>query len=217
HICHVSAGRSADLIAWAKAHGVDITCETPPHFLLLDESAFSVYGARAKTTPPIRTLEDNQQLWQALEDGVIDAIACDHYTESLTPLPLDPLSISTAAAGIAGLELSLPLMMNAVLNDKFSLNRFVEATAITPARLAGVSKTKGQLLPGMDADFTIWDPAANWKASRIEKFSRINTTPFLNWTLRGRICETWVRGQLVWNGESIQKEPGYGKWIKSDH
>jgi allantoinase len=215
HICHVSTGRTAELIAWAKAHGTDITCETPPHFLHLDESAFSVYGARAKTTPPIRKASDNLQLWEALKDGVIDAIACDHYTENLIPLPNDPQLIDSAAAGISGLEVSLPLMMNAVLNGRLSLNRFVEASATTPARLAGMLQSKGSISPGKDADFTVWDPDKEWKANRTGNFSRINTTPFAGWNLRGVVAQTWVRGEQVWNGESIQKEPGYGKWIKS--
>jgi allantoinase len=215
HICHVSTGRSAELIAWAKAHGTDITCETPPHYLLLDESAFSVYGARAKTTPPLRTAADNLQLWEALKDGVIDAIACDHYTENLKTLPNDPNLIDSAAAGIAGLECSLPLMMNAVLNGKLGLDRFVEASATTPARLAGILQSKGSISPGKDADFTVWDPSKEWKINRSGKFSRINTTPFAGWNLRGYVSQTWVRGEQVWNGESIQKEPGYGKWVRS--
>jgi dihydroorotase (multifunctional complex type) len=217
HICHISTARTAELVSWGKSHGIDITCEIPPHFLLLNESAFSTYGARAKTTPPLRTAADNAHLWQALEAGVIDAIACDHYTENLIPALVDPLTISSAAAGIAGLELSLPLLMNAVLTGKLSLNRFVETTALTPARLAGMANKKGQVLPGMDADFTIWDLKANWKATHMEGFSRIGTTPFNDWNLLGSVSQTWVRGEQVWDGRRIQKEPGYGKWVRSEH
>ena len=215
HICHISTGRTAELVAWGKAHGVDITCEVPPHFLLLDESAFSVYGARVKTTPPLRAKADPELLWQALTDGVIDAIACDHYTENLLPVANQPQLIPTAAAGIAGLELSLPLVMNAVLNGKLSLKRFVEASAMVPAVLAGISKTKGQILPGMDADFTIWDPKSNWIADRTSEFSRVETTPFAGWDLKGRLLQTWVRGEQVWDGAKILKTPGYGRWVKS--
>lgn len=215
HICHISTGRTAELVAWGKDHGVDVTCEVPPHFLLLDETAFIEYGARVKTTPPLRSKMDAQQLWQALADGVIDAIACDHYTESLIPLSRDPKFISTAAAGIAGLELSLPLLMDAVLNGKLSLKRFVEASAEKPAELAGISKTKGYLLPGMDADLSIWDPKNNWIARSEEEFSRVETTPFAGWDLTGNLFGTWVRGEQVWDGNTIQQAGGYGRWIKS--
>ncbi|KAF0110583.1 MAG: allantoinase [Chloroflexi bacterium] len=215
HICHISTGRTAELVAWGKAHGVDVTCEVPPHFLLLDESAFSIYGARAKTTPPLRTQVDTQILWQALNDGVIDAIACDHYTESLIPLSSKPQAIRAAGAGIAGLELSLPLMMDAVLNGKLSLNRFVEASSETPALLAGLSASKGRLSSGKHADLTIWEPELNWKVKPSGDFSRVETTPFSGWNLKGRIAQTWVRGEQVWDGEKIQKAAGYGLWAKS--
>jgi dihydroorotase (multifunctional complex type) len=215
HICHISTRRTAELVAWGKDHGVDVTCEVPPHFLLLDETAFLEYGARVKTTPPLRSKMDTQQLWQALADGVIDAIACDHYTESLTPLPKDPGTIAAAAAGIAGLELSLPLLMNAVVKGTLSLKRFVEAAAETPAKLAGISKTKGYLLPGMDADLALWDPKGKWIARREAEFSRIATTPFAGWDLTGNLIGTWVRGEQVWNGNMIQQAAGYGRWMKS--
>ncbi len=214
HVCHVSCGRTADLVAWGKAQGVDITCEVPAQYLVLDENAFSIYGSRVKTTPPLRPCADTEQLWQALSDGVIDAIACDHYTESLTPLPLEPQYIPSSAAGIAGLEVSLPLMMDAVLNGKLSLKRFVEATAITPARLAGIS-AKGRIAVGMDADFAIWDPQISWQVSPHGDFSRLATTPFNGWMLKGRLCQTWLRGGLVWNGDQICVPAGYGRWKNS--
>lgn len=215
HICHVSAGRTAELVDWAKAHGVDITCEVPAHFLLLDETAFSELGARVKTTPPLRSSSDVQQLWQALAGGVIDAAASDHYTESLVPLPADPALIPTAAAGIAGLEVSLPLLMDQVCKDRLSLDRFVDATAQRPATIANIADRKGRLEAGMDADFTIWDPEAEWEVAPSGGFSRIDTTPFLHWQLQGRIWQTWVRGRMVWNGQDILVPAGYGNWVES--
>jgi len=215
HVCHVSCGRTAELVAWGKAQRVDVTCEVPAHFLTLDETAFSTYGARVKTTPPLRTSVDTEQLWQALSDGIIDAIACDHYTESLTPLPTHPELVPVSAAGIAGLEASLPLVMDAVLNDRLSLQRFVEASAERPAELAGISRSKGKLAAGMAADFVIWDPGSNWTVSPHGEFSRLATTPFHGWQIKGRIKQTWVRGQQVWNGVKICAPAGYGQWAKS--
>lgn len=215
HICHISTGRTAELVAWGKAHGVDITCEVPPQYLLLDESAFAVYGARVKTTPPLRSKADCDQLWQALSEGVIDAIACDHYLASLIPPSDQPQAIPGAAAGIAGLELSLPLVMDAVLEGRLNLKRFVEAAVETPAVLAGISDRKGFLIPGMDADLTMWDPQAHWEVMRHAEFSRVSTTPFVAWNLRGRLVQTWVRGEPVWDGKTIQKNPGFGQWVIS--
>lgn len=217
HICHVSSGRSAELVAWAKSHGVDVTCETPPHFLMLEESAFEKYGARVKTTPPLRKSQDVQALWQAINEGVIDLIACDHYTENLQPTPFDAKLIHSAAAGIAGLEVSLPLIMDAVLNDRISLKAFTELTAVNPSRLAGIAHQKGSIAVGIDADLAIWDPKSEWTIAREQQFSRINTTPYEGWQLKGRLVQTWSRGKMVWDGEEILLDAGSGRWIRSRH
>lgn len=215
HICHISTGRTAELVARGKAHGVAVTCETTPHYLLLNETDFAVYGARVKTTPPLRTKRDCQELWQALECGIIDAIISDHYTESSTPLPMGAEFIPDAAAGIAGLELSLPLILHEVLQGNLSLQRFVEATVIVPAQLAGISTLKGIILPGMDADLTFWDPEASWLVAPAAEFSRIDTTPFAGRILNGHITQTWVRGKQVWDGSKIQATPGYGRRVRT--
>jgi dihydroorotase len=215
HICHISTGRTAELVAWGKAHGVDVTCETTPHYLLLNETDFAVYGARVKTTPPLRTKRDSGELWQALECGIIDALISDHYTESSETLPMGAEFIPDAAAGIAGLELSLPLIMHEVLQGRLSLQRFVEVAATVPAKLAGISMLKGSILPGMDADLAFWDPNAVWVVEPAAEFSRIHSTPFAGWTLNGRVTQTWVRGKQVWDGSKIQVTPGYGRRVKT--
>lgn len=215
HICHISTGRTAEQVAWGKAHGVAVTCETTPHYLLLNESDFAVYGARVKTTPPLRTKKDCQELWQALEDGIIDALISDHYTESSAPIPTGAEFIPEAPAGIAGLEVSLPLIMHEVLAGRLSLHRFVETTATTPAKLAGISMLKGNILPGMDADLSFWDPESSWHVAPVAEFSRIHTTPFAGRILNGSITQTWVRGKQVWDGRKIQAAPGYGRRVKT--
>lgn len=215
HICHVSAGRTADLIATAKSQGVDVTAEVTAHHLLLDESAFAQYGPRVKTTPPLRTQSDARALWQALAEGVIDALACDHYLETLQPQPTDPAGIAAAGAGIGGLELSLPLLFHAgVVQGRLSLERFVAATAERPAAIAGLP-SKGRIAPGADADLTFWAPAETWPAASHGPFSRIETTPFHGWQITGRIVRTMVRGRTVWDGKHIITEAGWGRWIPS--
>ena len=221
HICHVSAGRTTELIADAIAHGVDVTAETAAHYLVLDETAFAEQGPRVKTTPPLRTQLDNQALWQALAEGVIDAIASDHYTENLQPAPRDPALIEKAAAGIAGLELSLPLIFSyGVQAGRISLQRFVQAVSLKPAQIANVDDRKGRITPGYDADLTLWDPLGEWSVGAETTksqgiFSRVEATPYVGWELRGRIRQTWLRGQCVWDGQNIQAQPGQGQWIAS--
>lgn len=227
HICHVSAARTADLIAAAKAQGVDVTAEVPPHFLLLDESEFARQGPRVKTTPPLRTRADVEALWDALADGTLDALACDHFVGQLPDrttgaggtgekVPPDPASMRDAPAGIGGLELSLPLLFSAgVQEGRLSLRRFVEVTAERPAAIAGLEHRKGRLTVGADADLFFVDPDAEWAVAGQGEFSHAQTTPFVGWRLLGRVKRAWVRGRTVWDGRRITAEPGWGKHVPS--
>lgn len=215
HICHVSAARTAELIATAKARGIDVTAEVTPHHLLLEESALIQYGPRAKTTPPLRTQTDTRVLWQALAEGVIDALASDHYLGKLEPQPIDPEKIASAEAGIGGLELSLPLIFyNGVIKGNLSLERFVAITATRPAVIAGL-QSKGRITPGADADLTFWMPSEPWTATSLGPFSRIETTPFHGWKITGRVVRTIVRGKTVWDGRLVVVDAGWGQWVPS--
>lgn len=216
HICHVSSGRAAELIAREKARGTDVTAEVPVHFLLLDERDFDRYGPRVKTTPPLRTPQDAQALWSALSDGTLDAVASDHFLGNLTPLPVAIGEMQQAPAGIAGLEASLPLLLSrGVLEGRLSLARFVQASAQRPATIARLSPRKGQLTVGADADLVFFDPSAAWTLDTQGWFSRVQTTPYVGWPLRGRIRRTMVRGRTVWDGENITVESGWGQYIPS--
>lgn len=216
HICHVSAGRTVELIAAAKAQGADVTAEVPPHFLLLDESEFARQGPRVKTTPPLRTRADVEVLWKALADGTLDALACDHFLGQLEPVPSAPDGMRDAPAGIGGLELSLPLVFSAgVREGRLSLGRFVAVTAERPAAIAGLSPRKGRLAVGADADLTLIDPDAKWVVATQGDFSRAETTPFAGWRLHGRVKRTLVRGRTVWDGEHITAEAGWGRHAAS--
>jgi allantoinase len=216
HICHVSAGDTADLIAHAKALGVDVTAETPAHFLLLDETAFLHQGARVKTTPPLRPRVHQDRLWEALREGVIDMLACDHFLGTREAVPTDPALLKDAAAGIASLELSLPLVFSAGLRaGRLSLGQFVRITARCPAEVFGLGDRKGAIEPGLDADLVFWDPEASWRVAPTGAFSRNANSPYLAWDLAGRITRTILRGATVWEGAEIKVQDGFGQLAAS--
>jgi dihydroorotase (multifunctional complex type) len=216
HICHISAGRTAELIDIYRKWGVDVTGETAPHYLILDESEFRRRGARVKTTPPLRSPQDNQILWQALADGVIDAVISDHFLGELPQLGKPSLGLRELEAGIASLELSLPLLYEAGVNQgRISLNRFVEVTATRPAEILGFAYCKGKIALGLDADLVILDPQATWTASATWPDSRISMTPYEGKKFQGQVVRTLVRGKTVWDGQTICAGRGFGQFVAS--
>jgi dihydroorotase (multifunctional complex type) len=213
HICHVSSGRTAELIDQYRSLGTDVTAETTPHFLLFDKDDFRKYGASLKTTPPLRDPIDTEMLWQALEDGVIDIIVSDHYLGEL-PSKNRVVTFKEKEAGIAGLEISLPLLYHTgVQNGKIGLDRFVSITAERPAEIFGFDRQKGKIKEKMDADLVVFDPDQEWTVGVFEDFSRASTLPYEGWRLKGKVKRTLVRGIEVWNGDAIIAEKGTGKFI----
>jgi len=213
HICHVSSGRTAELIDWYKSHGVDVTAETCPHFLILDESAFLTYGSRVKTTPPLRKSQDCRLLWQALNDGVIDAVVSDHYLSEEPSVSSTP-DLEQKEGGIAGIELTLSLLyQSGVCEGRLSLERFVQTLSNAPAHIAGIYSRKGSISPGKDADLVIFDSDQEWEVQPFHKDSRIVTMPYQGWKLRGKVLSTFVRGSMVWDGKKICVDKGFGEWV----
>lgn len=214
HICHVSLGRTADLVDAYRGWGTDVTAETTPHHLLLDEGEYLRQGARVKTTPPLRPREDCELLWQALAGGVIDALVSDHFLGELPRPGAPPRDIQRAKAGIAGLELSLPLLYHAgVETGRLSLERFVQVTDTRPAQILGIPRRKGAIAPGLDADLVFLETHTPWKISPLGSFSRITTTPYQGWELSCRVRRTLVRGETIWDGASILTRRGYGQFL----
>ncbi|MDY6873150.1 MAG: amidohydrolase family protein [Chloroflexota bacterium] len=213
HICHISAARTADLIDQYSGWGVDVTAETTPHFLTFSKEDFKQYGKRLKTTPPLRDAEDVDHLWEALREGVIDMVISDHYLGEL-PVPDREVSFETKQSGIAGLEVSLPLLYHLAINgNRLTMARFMEVTAENPAKIFGFDWRKGSLTPGMDADFVLFDPEMEWTVGTFGPSSRASLLPYEGWQLKGKIESTWVRGEKIWDGDSVLAEPGTGIFI----
>jgi len=214
HVCHVSSARSAELIAAHKSWGTDVSAETTPHYLILNEELFLEQPDRSVVTPALRKHEDNAILWQALEEGIIDAVISDHFLGALPEAQKGRPSPEDAEPGIAGLELSFPLIYDqGVRTGKLSLKRFVETISTTPALLSGIGHRKGQIAKDMDADLVLYDPSKAWTVSALGQESRITTLPYEGWVLKSSITKTFLRGNLVWDGHKILSNKGIGRYI----
>jgi dihydropyrimidinase len=154
-------------------------------------------------------------LWQALAGGVIDALVSDHYLGELPQPGTPPRRLQEVEAGIAGLELSLPLIYHAgVGGGRLSLERFVQVTTARPAQILGISDRKGAIQPGLDADLVFLETHP-WAVSILGLFSRIAATPYQDWELSCRVRRTLLRGETVWDGASILAHGGFGQFIPS--
>jgi len=154
HVCHVSSGGAVEIIKWAKENGVNVTCETAPHYFALTDDAVAEHMAMAKMKPPLRTESDRSAMIRGLRDGTIDVIATDHAPHSLNEKMQE---MDYAPFGIVGLETSVPLIITELVkkNDFNYIDAFSKVT-INPARILKLDR--GELKEGCFADITIIDP-----------------------------------------------------------
>ncbi|MEM9079241.1 MAG: allantoinase AllB [Verrucomicrobiota bacterium] len=199
HIVHVYCPEGIELISQAKSRGVNVTAETCPHYLLLDESSAIEIGAFAKCAPPLRNPERVAALWQDLRSGRIDTLGSDHSPSSPDLKTGDDLF--AIWGGIAGIQHGLPLL----LDQEPTLNEQISANVAQRFRLPN----KGGLTIGHDADFFLTQKDSQPIAVE-DLVTRHPISPYLNRTLSTQITATYLRGQLVTpetKGKLLKPEP----------
>ncbi len=186
HVCHISTKESVDLIRQAKKEGLNVTCETAPHYLILDDSALQEDG-RFKMNPPLRSAEDREALIAGIQDGTIDMIATDHapHSEEEKSKGLDG-----SAFGIVGIETAFPLLYTyLVKEDIISMERLMELLVTNPRKRFGIP---------MGCDFSIWDLRQSYYIDPAEFQSQGKSTPFTGWKVWGKCMATVCDSKLVW-------------------
>lgn len=192
HILHMSTAEEAELLRQHKPSWV--TAEVTPQHLFLNTSAYEKIGTLAQMNPPLRSPHDNEVLWQALHDGVIDFIATDHAPHTLEekaqPYPNSP-------SGMPGVETSLPLMLTATAQGRCSVAQVVNWMSTAVAKAYGIPN-KGAIAPGYDADLVLVDLQTYRPVLREEILSKCGWSPFEGWNLTGWPAYTIVGGKLVY-------------------
>lgn len=191
HVVHVSSGRGVALIAEARARGVDVTCETCPHYLLLDADDAERLGAAAKCAPPLRPAGEVAALWEHVRAGRVHRIATDH-----SPAPQTMKQDSDFFAvwgGIAGAQTLLTALLDAPL-ERVDVARLL---AHGPAQQLGLAARKGAIVVGADADLVLADPVAEWTLTHEDLLDRHRLSPFVGRSFRGRPVRTILRGTTI--------------------
>ncbi len=214
-VVHCSSGRSAQMVADARARGVDATVETCPPYLFFTDAALDRLGPFAKCNPALRSAEGVQALWRALDAGHIDYIGTDHSPFLASEKAAAADDIFTAPPGLCGLEVMAPLMLTAVADGRLTLPRMVE---LCSTRAAGLFRlpAKGRLVEGADADITLVDLGADWtydSRHAITK-SRANMAIYDGVRMRGRVVSTFVRGVRVFHEGAITGAAGHGRFVR---
>jgi allantoinase len=196
HIVHISTGRGVALVAGAQAQGIDVTCETCPHYLVLTDADVERIGAVAKCAPPIRDVVQQSALWTALMDGSLPMVASDH-----SPAPLSMkqgTDFFSIWGGIAGCQSTLSLMLTYGYHLKgMSLSQIAAITSYNAAQRFGLSN-KGLITAGMDADLVLLDPDAHYTLQARDLAYRHKISPYVGLDLRGEILRTWAGGKQVY-------------------
>ena len=191
HILHLSTGIEAEFLRQDKPSWV--TAEVTPQHLLLNTEAYAKIGTLAQMNPPLRSPENNDVLWKALLDGVIDFIATDHAPHTLEEkAKVYPHSPS----GMPGVETSLPLMLTQAMQERCSLAQVVNWMSTAPAKAYGI-ENKGAIAIGYDADLVLVDLQNYRPVVREELLTKCGWSPFEGWNLTGWPVITIVGGQIV--------------------
>jgi allantoinase len=207
HIVHLTVPEGFDLLEHYRSLGVDVTAETCIHYLLLDDSEFDKQRGFVKCNPPLRTRAVLEGLWQKLFENKIAFITTDHAPWA--PELKDKPNIFDNKSGLPGLETLLPLLYHdGVTKRGLSLEPFVNLIATQPAKRFNLYPRKGSLQVGSDADITVLDPRGSLLVRSQDTYSVAEHTPYDGWTLDGRITHTFVRGRLVYDGESVLEHEG---------
>lgn len=192
HVCHISTKESVDIIRRAKAEGVDVTCETGPHYLVLCDSDLQEDG-RFKMNPPLRGEEDREALIAGILDGTVDMIATDHAPHEAEA---KSRGLERSAMGVVGLETAFAVMYtHFVKTGRMKLEKLVELMSVNPARRFGI----GALLEeGQRADLAVFDLSREWVVNPGEFCSKGRATPFAGEKLFGRCVLTLADGEEAW-------------------
>ena len=200
HILHMSTAEEAELLRQDKPSWV--TAEVTPQHLLLNTSAYETIGTLAQMNPPLRSPHDNQVLWQALRDGVIDFIATDHAPHTLAEKAQE---YPHTPSGMPGVETSLPLMLTAAMNGQCTVSQVVKWMSQAVAVAYGIPN-KGAIAPGYDADLVLVDLNTYRPVRREELLTKCRWSPFEGWNLTGWPVTTIVGGRIVYDQGQVNTE-----------
>ena len=219
YIVHLSSEDALNEVREARDRGVPAFAETCPQYLLLsvDELARPGFeGAKYVFTPPLRPKEHQPKLWDGLKHDHLQVVSTDHCPFCFKDQKvLGKDDFTKIPNGGPGIENRLQLLHHYGVNQgKISLNRFVEITSTTPARIFGMYPQKGEIAPGSDADLVLWDPAADYTISAATHHMKVDYSMFEGFAVKGNARMVLSRGEVIVEGNQFKGKAGRGRYLK---
>jgi len=209
HIVHLSSADSIEQIAKAKQKGLPLTVETGQHYLYFNAEEIPDGRTEFKCAPPIRERSNNEKLWQALKEGIIDFVATDHSPAPPDLKQLETGDLMTAWGGISSLQFSLPVLWTAAKKRGCTIKDISRWLSENPTNLPGIQNSKGKIQKGYDADLVIWDPEEKFTVTEEIIQHRHKLTPYLGEKLYGLVKQTWIAGVKCFeDGRFLQLKKG---------
>lgn len=230
YLVHLNTAGGVDQLQYARQHGVAVMGETcPPYLFFTVDHLRRPDGAKWVCSPPMRSAEDNQRLWQGLRDGTIQTIGTDHcpffydgtksilYEGKEIAIPGKELGeddFTKIPNGVPGVGDRLPILWTyGVRAGRITSNQFVALTSTNPAKIFGLYPRKGALLPGSDADLVIWDPERRLSYGVAFAHHRTDYNLYENWEVVGFPEKVFLRGQKIVDGGQWLGRPGLGRYL----
>jgi len=230
YIVHMNVAGEVDQLLYARNHGVQAMGETCPQYLFFSiEELKRTDGAKWICSPPVRTLEDNNRLWDGVANGIIQVIATDHcpfFYDGSKPIVYEgkPVTIpgkelgandfTKIPNGLPGVGDRMPVLWSrGVKTGRISANQFVALNSTNPAKIFGLYPRKGSLLPGADADIVIWDPEKELEYGVAWAQHRTDYNLYEGWNLVGYPEKVFLRGKLIVDGNRWLGQAGIGRYI----
>lgn len=190
HVCHVSLKEEVELIKDAKMEDLEISCEVSCHHLFLTDEDVKRLGSFGMMKPPLSSKADQEALWEALVDGTIDMIGSDH-----APHTKEEKLGEKPAYGVPGLETTLPLLLTAVNDGRLTIERLIELTSTNPRKVFGIPEQ-----PETDVEV---DMEENWTIDDKNLQTKCGWTPFADMKVTGKVKKVTLRGEVVFDGQTI--------------
>lgn len=230
YVVHMNVAGEVDQLSYARRHGLPVMGETCPQYLFFTvDHLRRPDGSKWVCSPPMRTVEDNQRLWEGLSDGTIQTIGTDHcpfFYNGAQPILYEgkPVAIpgkelgegdfTRIPNGLPGVGDRLPVLWTyGVRAGKITPNQFVALTSTNPAKIFGLYPRKGALLPGSDADIVIWDPERRLTYGVAYAQHRTDYNLYEGWELVGFPEKVFLRGSLIVDGDRWLGQAGMGKFL----